>query len=535
MSISRRSVIAGAAAGGALLALNMPGAHARDRFVAAAVEPTIKKVPTPAVGHAIVRGSSKTSLSSIDSVTISPWNNIIPGYGDYNLNGDSWGTSRVCISAFDSEGNPVMSAKPAGSEAVRGFYAEGRIYVPLIDPSQPAAHKELWNRTAVWESDARSENWTLRDIRDPKGQPYKAEHIWSLCSAPATNGTLFITISSHKDDVHGLSYEDGVILAGDFEGGFVPIYISSAPNQTIRLLETDKQSAAGGNITVRATRNIRGGGKENIIVILAEHAPKRAVIDDGMRRHHITNPAVHSDAHYFDHDWGISDAFVDSVTPSGSDVHEFADGWYFEPGNIAADRNIKGIQGYIRHRKDKGINLAIPNESNVQKDMGITHTYMRSNLPGWHAIRSQFGDLTIIDTQNKQAWHVNKGDYKRYLSADTKDKYRNELLKVTGDSFAVITTNNSANPKLVFGTRDGNLLYIEGLLPYMEAKDMRRTAVSGGWFPSQFSDDYEYETYKFGMSYSEYRKNERADIAKAQSLKLANGVRPRSYYKRIAD
>lgn len=217
MSISRRSVIAGAAAGGALLALNAPAANARDRFVSAAVEPTIKKVPTPAVGHAIVKGSSKTSLSSIESVAISPWNNIIPGYGDYNLNGDSWGTSRVCISAFDSDGKPVTNAKPAGSEAVRGFYAEGRIYVPLIDPSQPAGHKELWNRTAVWESDARSENWTLRDIRDPKGQPYKAEHIWSLCSAPATNGTLFITISSHKDDVHGLSYEDGVILAGDFE------------------------------------------------------------------------------------------------------------------------------------------------------------------------------------------------------------------------------------------------------------------------------------------------------------------------------
>ena len=72
MSISRRSLIAGATAGGALLALNAPAANARNRFVAATVEPTIKKVATPAVGHAIKRGNSTTSLSAINSITVSP-------------------------------------------------------------------------------------------------------------------------------------------------------------------------------------------------------------------------------------------------------------------------------------------------------------------------------------------------------------------------------------------------------------------------------------------------------------------------------
>lgn len=98
MNISRRSLIAGAAAGGALIALNAPAASARDRFVAAAKEPTVKKVATPAVGHAIKRGGTTDSLSAINSVTVSPWNSIVtPGYGDYNANGDTYGTSRVCL------------------------------------------------------------------------------------------------------------------------------------------------------------------------------------------------------------------------------------------------------------------------------------------------------------------------------------------------------------------------------------------------------------------------------------------------------
>lgn len=53
MSISRRSLIAGVAAGGALMAINAPAANARSRFVAAAKDPVVKKVATPAVGHAI--------------------------------------------------------------------------------------------------------------------------------------------------------------------------------------------------------------------------------------------------------------------------------------------------------------------------------------------------------------------------------------------------------------------------------------------------------------------------------------------------
>ena len=47
MSISRRSLIAGVAAGGALMAVNAPAANARNRFVAAAKDPVVKKVSTP--------------------------------------------------------------------------------------------------------------------------------------------------------------------------------------------------------------------------------------------------------------------------------------------------------------------------------------------------------------------------------------------------------------------------------------------------------------------------------------------------------
>lgn len=535
MSISRRSLIAGVAAGGALMAINAPAANARSRFVAAAKDPLVKKVATPAVGHAIKRGNSTTSLSAINSVTVSPWNNVVtPGYGDYNANGDTYGTSRVCLSSFDASGNSLMQFKPAGSEAVTAQYAAGRIYVPLTDPSQPANLRDLWNRTAVWESDTTGKNWTLRDIRDPQGRPYKAEHVWDICSAPGTNETLFISISSHKDTVHGLAYEEGVVLMGDFEGGFVPAYISSAPNQSVRLLPTAKQKAQGGNIIVRATRNVRGQGKEDVLIILTDGdgTKLQAVRDDGFSRSNVTNPNVYSDEHGYDHNWTVSDVFTSPATVRPSDVHEFGDGWRFEPGDMKSDRNVRGIQGYLRHRdKSKGFDLAIPNEENPEKDMGVLHTYMSSNSEVWHAIRSQFGDLTIINTQSQLVWHVNKGDFKRYKSADTNDKLRNELLKVSGDSFGVILSGNSGNPKLVFGTTDGYLLYIDGLLPYAEAKDMKRRAGTD----KRFSDDYEYETYKYGMNFAEYRKRDMADIAEARRLNKAQGLRPRTYYKRVAD
>lgn len=507
MNISRRSLIAGATAGGALIALNAPAASARDRFVAAAQEPTVKKVATPAVGHAIKRGGTTDSLSAINSVTVSPWNSIVtPGYGDYNANGDTYGTSRVCLSAFDADGNSLMQFKPAGSEAVTAQYAAGRVYVPLTDPSQPANFRELWNRTAVWESDTTGKDWVLRDIRDPQGRPYKAEHVWDICSAPGTNDTLFISFSSHKDAVHGLAYEEGVVLMGDFEGGFVPAYISSAPNQTVRLLPTVMQKSQGGNITVRATRNVRGRGKEDVLIILTD--------GDGTKLQ------------------AVSDVFTSPASVLPSDVHEFADGWRFEPGDVKSDRNVRGVQGYLRHRdKSKGFDLAIPNEENPMKDMGVLHTYMSSNSPVWHAIRSQFGDLTIINSQSQLVWHVNKGDFRRYKTADTTSKLRNELLKVSGDSFGVILSGNSGNPKLVFGTSDGYLLYIDGLLPYAEAKDMKRRAGTD----KRFSDDYEYETYKYGMNFAEYRKRDMADIAEARRLNKAQGLRPRTYYKRIAE
>ena len=141
MPITRRSLIAGSIAGAATVAMTATSANARERFIEPAISPSITKVPTPAVGHAIKRGGSMESLASINSITVSPDGNIIPGYGNLNLNGDSWGTSRVCLSAFDSNGNSITNPQPAGSEEIKGFYAEGRIYLPLLDPSQPAGFK----------------------------------------------------------------------------------------------------------------------------------------------------------------------------------------------------------------------------------------------------------------------------------------------------------------------------------------------------------------------------------------------------------
>lgn len=535
MRINRRSLIAGSIAGAAAVAMGAPSANARERFIEPAISPTIAKIPTPAVGHAIKRGNTYESLAAINSITVSPNNNIIPGYGNLNLNGDSWGTSRVSISAFDSNGNSITNVQPAGSEAIKGFYAEGHIYIPLLDPSQPAGFNHLYNRTAVWESDIANRNWTLRNIVDPEGKPYKAEHITSICSTPNTDGTLFIAISSHRDDAHGLGYEDGVILAGDFEGGFVPIYISSAPNQSVYLLPTEQQVDSGKDTpSVRATRNIKRGGKQDITLYLGATSvtPAYAIMDDDFRRHWRKNPLVVSTDYQYKHDWAVvsSDVRASAVLPA--DTFEFADGWRFEPGNMKADRNVSGIQGYIRHRDaSRHFNLAIPNEEHPEKDMGIMHTYMSSNSPVWHAIRSQFGDLTIINTMSGLAWHVNKGDFKRYKSADTKEPLRNELLKVSGDSFGVLSTGNSGNPKFVFGTTDGFLLYIEGLLPYTAAKDMRRRPGTS----TRFGDEYEYETYKYGMSLKDYRANDAADLKEARRAGLAQGLRARSYFKRIAD
>ena len=102
---------------------------------------------------------------------------------------------------------------------------------------------------------------------------------------------------------------------------------------------------------------------------------------------------------------------------------------------------------------------------------------------------------------------------------------------MSGDSFGVILTGNSGNPKFVFGTADGYLIYIEGLLPYTAAKDMLRRPGTN----TRFGDDYEYETYKYGMSLKDYRANDAADIRDARRLGIAQGLRARSYYKRVAD
>lgn len=535
MPITRRSLIAGSIAGAATVAMTATSANARERFIEPAISPSITKVPTPAVGHAIKRGGSMESLASINSITVSPDGNIIPGYGNLNLNGDSWGTSRVCLSAFDRNGNSITNPQPAGSEEIKGFYAEGRIYLPLLDPSQPAGFNHLHNRTAVWESDIKNRNWVLRDIVDPQGNPYRAEHVTSICSAPNTDGTLFIAISSHRDNTHGFGYEDGVILAGDFEGGFVPIYISSAPNQGVHLLPTEQQVDTGAEApTVRATRTIKKGGKQDITLYLGptSTAPTYALKDEEFQRHWRKNAPVVSAEHQYKHDWGVYSSDVRNSASLPNDTFEFGNGWRFEPGNIKADRNVAGIQGYIRHRDaSRRFNLAIPNEEHPEKDMGILHTYMRSNSEVWHAIRSQFGDLTIINTMNGLVWHVNKGDFKRYKSADTKEPLRNELLKVSGDSFGVLLTGNSGNPKFVFGTTDGYLIYIEGLLPYTAAKDMLRRPGTN----TRFGDDYEYETYKYGMSLKDYRANDAADIRDARRMGIAQGLRARSYYKRVAD
>ena len=78
MPITRRSLIAGSIAGAATVAMTATSANARERFIEPAISPSITKVPTPAVGHAIKRGGSMESLSAINSIAVSPDGNIMP-------------------------------------------------------------------------------------------------------------------------------------------------------------------------------------------------------------------------------------------------------------------------------------------------------------------------------------------------------------------------------------------------------------------------------------------------------------------------
>lgn len=70
MSISRRSLIAGVAAGGALMAINAPAANARSRFVAAAKDPVVKKVATPLL---VTQSSEATAPRRFPQLTPSPF------------------------------------------------------------------------------------------------------------------------------------------------------------------------------------------------------------------------------------------------------------------------------------------------------------------------------------------------------------------------------------------------------------------------------------------------------------------------------
>lgn len=156
--------------------------------------------------------------TTITSLGVSPAGTLIPAYGDWQYNVDSFSSvSRVYLSTYTPSGARVGQLEPAGSEALSPVRTHrGRVYTATLDPSDRSPRG-----AGVYSSDGKG-SWDFHPSPDARNQIHIFDADFSrdepviLGQNSASQGTLHIgdwKIYTHPSRMFQVARDDNFIYS----------------------------------------------------------------------------------------------------------------------------------------------------------------------------------------------------------------------------------------------------------------------------------------------------------------------------------